>query len=302
MIKAKIKKITPCFFLFLWRKYNNNKEKRKQEVMRTKIVNYMETIHPNDMTDEKQEVLDYLKHHPFSYFPSVFTEKYNSSKDVVVYTDKEKGMCYVLHDNKRLYFKRTMDRDNVKWYYNVLLGEQDVDSPHRYESADFRVQEDDVVVDAGAAEGIFALSVVERVKELYLFEADKDWIAPLKATFAPFGNKVIIVNSFVSDKHVYGVKITLDKFFEHKKIDFIKADIEGEEFQLLGGAEKILQQSGLKLALCTYHYQNDAELLKEKLLNAGFQVEFSKGYCFLHLDALLPPYLRRGIIRAKKID
>jgi hypothetical protein len=68
----------------------------------------------------------------------------------------------------------------------------------------------------------------------------------------------------------------------------------------LGGAEKILQQSSLKLALCAYHYQNDAELLKEMFLNAGFQVEFSKGYLFLHLDTLSPPYLRRGVIRAKK--
>jgi hypothetical protein len=165
---------------------------------------------------------------------------------------------------------------------------------------DFRVRDGDVVVDAGAAEGIFALSVVERAKELYLFEADKAWLEPLSATFAPWKDKVIIVNSFVSYKYVGGGKITLDKFFEHKKVDFIKADIEGAEFQLLGGAEKILQQSGLKLALCAYHYHDDAELLKEKLLNAGFQVEFSKGYLFLHLDAFSPPYLRRGVIRAKK--
>ncbi|MDR0567342.1 MAG: methyltransferase, partial [Prevotellaceae bacterium] len=60
----------------------------------------------------------------------------------------------------------------------------------------------DVVVDAGVAEGIFALSVVERAKELYLFEADKDWIAPLEATFAPFGNKANIVNCYVAD--IYG--------------------------------------------------------------------------------------------------
>ncbi|MDR0571481.1 MAG: FkbM family methyltransferase [Rickettsiales bacterium] len=88
--------------------------------------------------------------------------------------------------------------------------------------------------------------------------------------------------------------------FEPKKVDFNKADIEGAETQLLSGAEKILQQPSLKLTLCAYHYHDDAELLKEKLLNAGFQVEFSKGYLFLHLDALSPPYLRKGIIRAKK--
>jgi hypothetical protein len=62
----------------------------------------------------------------------------------------------------------------------------------------------------------------------------------------------------------------------------------------LEGAGNILQQSGLKLALCAYHYKDDAEWLEEKLVNAGFQVEFSKGYLFLHIDALTPPYVRRG--------
>jgi hypothetical protein len=298
MNKAILKKVTPGFVLFLWRKYNNNKEGRKREIMRTQIVNYLENIHPNGMTDEKQVVLDFLKCHSLSYFPYSYTEKYNP-KDIVVYTDKERKMHYVLHDNKRLYFKRSYDKDTVKECYKNLLMEQDMASPHRYENADFRVHEGDVVADAGAAEGIFALSVVERAKELYLFEADKEWIAPLEATFTPFGDKVHIVNSYVSDKWI-GCKIALDKFFEHKKVDFIKADIEGAELQLLGGAEEILQQPGLKLALCTYHYHDDAKLLKEKLLNAGFQVEFSKGYCFLHLDVLSPPYLRRGVIRAKK--
>ena len=88
--------------------------------------------------------------------------------------DNEKGMCYVLYDSKRLYFKKGWSEERVQGYYNSLLIEQDAASPHRYESADFRVREGDVVVDAGVAEGIFALSVVERAKELYLFEADKD--------------------------------------------------------------------------------------------------------------------------------
>jgi hypothetical protein len=205
MIKAKIKRITPAFVLFLWRKYANNKEKCKLEITRAQIVNYLENIPPADMTSEKQEVLDYLKCNPFHVFPYHYIEKYNTkSKSITVYMDKEKKMRFVLYDNKRLYFKRSYDKDTVKACYNGLLMEQDIASPHRYESTDFRICEGDVVVDAGTAEGIFALSVVERAKELYLFESDKEWIAPLEATFAPWKNKVHVINNYISDSCVCG--------------------------------------------------------------------------------------------------
>jgi hypothetical protein len=128
----------------------------------------MRTIPPDNMTDEKRELLEYLKNRPLSSnHPYSYAEKYNS-KDIVVYTDKEKRMYYILHNNKRLYFTRKMRKNDVRWCYNTLLVEQDVSSPHRYESADFRVCEGDVVVDACAAEGIFALSVVEWAKTVFV--------------------------------------------------------------------------------------------------------------------------------------
>jgi hypothetical protein len=102
-----------------------------------------------------------------------------------------------------------------------------------------------------------------------------------------------------------GGKITLDKFFEHKKIDFIKADIEGAETQLLEGAKAILsRKTPLKAVLCTYHKHNDAEMLQRTLAEKGFRTEFSSGYMIFYYeiyDKLKPPYLRRGLIRAEKL-
>jgi hypothetical protein len=165
------------------------------------------------------------------------------------------------------------------------------------------VSEGDVVVDAGVAEGNFALSVVEKVKKMYLFETDETWITTLEATFAPWKEKVVIVNKYVSDNDKENC-ITLDTFFGNEKIDFIKADIEGAEFQLLTGAKKILsRQIPMKIVLCTYHKHNDAEMFNRILMSNGFCTEFSKGYMiFLYelYDRLEPPYLRRGLIRAKK--
>ena len=239
MIKAVLKRIMPAFVLSRWRQYKEEKERRRLGKLRQDVINYLSNIPPQDMTDEKRAVFNYLKCHPLSLFPYSFTEKHNP-EDVIVYLDAEKVMYYILQDDKRLYFKKGWDKQQVQTYYNGLLIEQDALSPHRYETAGFHVSEGEVVVDAGAAEGNFALSVIEKVKKIYLFEVDKDWIAPLEATFAPFGNKVHVINSYVSDVWWGWGKITLDKFFEHKKVDLIKADIEGAETQLLRGAKTIL--------------------------------------------------------------
>jgi hypothetical protein len=300
MIKAILKRIAPDFLLYQWRQHNENKQQQQLNNLREVIISYLES-NPNDMTDEKQAVLDYLKHHPLSVFPSAFTAKYNP-EDIRVYMDKDKRMRYVLQDNKRLYFPKGWDEYSVRTYYNGLLVEQDVASPHLYETPDFHVSEGDVVVDAGVAEGNFALSVVERAKELYLFEPDKKWIEPLEATFSSYGNKINIINSCVSDKWLAGGgNVTMDKFFENKKVDFIKADIEGAELQLLEGAKAILsRQAPMKVVLCTYHSQNDADVLNQMLTEKGFHTEFSKGYMIFHYDKLKSPYLRRGLIRAVK--
>jgi hypothetical protein len=273
------------------------KEARKLNKLKENIVNYLGSISLEDMTDEYRAVLDYLKYHPLAVFPYDYTGKYNL-EDITVYRDNEKGMYYVLQDGKRLYFKKKWNEKQAQAYYNSLLLEQDAASPHRYETVNFHISPGDVVIDAGVAEGNFALSVVERAKELYLFEPDKEWIEPLKATFAPWGNKINIINNYVSNVRR---GIVLDKFFEHKKIDFIKADIEGAEPQLLKGAQAILsRQTPMKVVLCTYHKSNDAEVLNQMLIEKGFHAEFSKGYMIFFYDKLKPPYLRRGLIRATK--
>lgn len=51
-----------------------------------------------------------------------------------------------------------------------------------------------IVADIGTAEGIFALNIIHSVKKVYLFECDPEWIIPLEKTFAPWINKIEIVN------------------------------------------------------------------------------------------------------------
>jgi hypothetical protein len=300
MFKKFLKRIIPDFVQFQWGRYNKTKEKHRISKLEQKIINYLEHIPSEDMTDDKREILDYLKHNSISVFPYFYTEKYKH-EDVVVNRDNDKGMYYVLQDGKRLYFKKDWDEKQIQIYYNGLLMEQDIASPHRYETSNFHVSEGDVVVDAGVAEGNFALSIIEKVKKIYLFEVDEAWVSALEITFAPWKEKVIIVNKYVSDTDKDN-NITLDTFLENERIDFIKADIEGAEPQLLAGAKKILSgQDSMKVVLCTYHKHNDATALNRMLVEKGFSTEFSKGYMIFLYDKFLgKPFLRKGLIRAIK--
>lgn len=54
-----------------------------------------------------------------------------------------------------------------------------------------------------------------------------------------------------------------------KRIDFIKADIEGAERNMLMGATKVLKEFSPKLAICTYHLADDAEVLRKIILKTN---------------------------------
>lgn len=65
--------------------------------------------------------------------------------------------------------------------------------------------------------------------------------------------------------------ITLDDFVHENNIDkvnFIKADIEGAERNMLIGAKNILKKHAPKLSICTYHKPDDPEVIKSIILDA----------------------------------
>jgi hypothetical protein len=69
----------------------------------------------------------------------------------------------------------------------------------------------------------------------------------------------------------------LDSFVEERglaRIDFIKADIEGAERDMLKGATRVLRDFAPKLAICTYHLADDPVVLEAiiKSANPGYKV------------------------------
>jgi hypothetical protein len=279
-----------------------NKQSNNQKYEKVlKIRNYFLNLNRDNVDQEILEIIEFLGNNLFSVFPYNFINKYNPN-EIKVYYDEESEMKYVLHDNKRLYFPKGWSWGAISNYYNDLCIEQDMDSPHRYETPEYTVKEGDIIADIGAAEGIWALTYAERAKKIYLFECDPDWLVALKKTFEPWKEKVIIANRYISDTSTKNY-IALDDFIGSREINFIKADIEGMEVKLLMGGKKTLTEAvDLKLLLCAYHRKDDAENLRSFLETNGFITEFSKRYMLFILDKELDePYIRRGLIRATKI-
>jgi len=252
-------------------------------------------------SDEIESVLSYLKNNKMAVFPYKFQDEYLAN-EVEVFKDLEKGLCYVMLEGKKLYFKRRWGKERIQDLFNSLCIEQDVRSPHRYLTEQFNFEEGDVLVDVGVAEGNFALSLVEKASRLILFEADKEWIEPLNATFEPWKDKVVIVNKFVSDI-TNSTHTTIDDFISPVETPlFLKIDVEGAESRLLKGCKRILSdQKPLKIALCTYHKQDDEVEFNALLKQFGFKTSCSEGFMLFFYDKKLKaPYFRRGLIRAEK--
>lgn len=265
-----------------------------------KIINFYDN--KPDCNSEEEEVINYLKNiGGLVVFPYEYTNSWDYMS-VEVFFDNASELNYVLHDKKKLYFKRGMSEIEIKGIYFGLINEQSPKSPHLYLTDSFTVENGSIVADFGAAEGIFSLNVIELVSKIYLFEPDSSWIEALEHTFKPWAEKVTIVNKFV-DRYVTANTITIDQYFSNVKIDFIKADIEGAEMNMLIGASTTLASSDkLKVAITTYHKQEDFDYFS-KLLSSryNFSIEHSYGYMLYFINNnLKPPYLRRGVLRAEK--
>lgn len=224
--------------------------------------------------------------------------------DIEVFLCEKSNLFYVLFNGKRLYFKRGLSEKEVQDSFKSLLLEQDSRSPHSYTGDNFKVDNGSVLFDVGAAEGIFTLANIDKIKHAYLFECEDEWIEALNMTFSLWKDKITIVQKYVSNMNDR-YNISLDDFID-KNIspNYVKMDIEGSEYKALLGAINIIRCKRVKWAICIYHKHEDCEEISSLFNKFDYKQSFSDGLMFVRWDdnryPINFPYFRKGILRIQK--
>lgn len=282
-----------------WNAWFHRKKKQK---IRRRILSHFAQYPPQD--HELQEAVSYLSKHRLSTFYGTFQEKYHADQ-VIVHTDACNGLPFVMTEGKKLFFKRSFNKRTIQLLYNTLRVEQDKDAPHCYTDPAFLINEGDILADVGCAEGYFSLLHIEKLKMTYLFEQDREWIEALEATFTPWKEKVVIIPAFVSDKND-NEHVSLDHFFLPipEKPIFYKIDVEGAEASVLKGMNRLLKKTQVKMALCTYHHQEDFDIFTRFLETNGFRQRPNPGFMIYQneLDHMTPPFFRKCLIKATNYE
>lgn len=218
------------------------------------------------------------------------------------------GLAYVEHGNssKKVFFPRYMKPVDVAFAYSVLVGIEGIlgaaISPHSYQDSAHMVECNDVILDIGCAEALFALDNIEKASKVYLFESLKDWRKPLLLTFAPYKGKTVLVNKLVADKTTRKTTTIADVVQECGSPDskfFVKMDIEGCERDVIKGNADFFRNNKVKLSCCCYHRQDDAVVIEKLLKDMGYSTRFSEGYMLTPMNGIHYPYFRRGVIYAQ---
>lgn len=282
--------------LMYWFKVDESKIVREEYLLKLLLADqYRDT--------DDQEIKDIFKYWE-KHEVSVYNQYVKTTmKQAEVFWDCIENLPYIFFEDKKMYFPYDMEFAEIDGRRVVLdiMAEQQETSPHRYIYDDITVENGDVVVDAGVAEGNFALRYIDRVSKIYLFECEKRWVRALEKTFEKFKDKVIICNKYLGRENNHECT-NLDSVILDGRLDFLKMDIEGAELDALYGAERTLRNNNVKCAICSYHRKGHEAAIKEILNTYGYTTSHSKGYMlFYHdIDIYSEPEFRRGIVYGRK--
>jgi FkbM family methyltransferase len=195
----------------------------------------------------------------------------------------------------------------IRAIHQVVAETFDQQDWHFYQKEHTQITDGEILLDVGTAEGLFPLSVVDKCSKIILIEPNPYFYKALLQTFALFSSKVQIIHSAVGNKKgnirmegdalsgsvsedsVDGT-IHLNKIDDlipiNQKITYLKADIEGFEEEMLKGAEQTIKKNKPKVAITSYHTQNNASVIIA--LVTGFVPEYNYYIKGIHHDTGKP--------------
>jgi FkbM family methyltransferase len=160
---------------------------------------------------------------------------------------------------------------------------------HYYEVPETRVRPSDVVVDCGAAEGMFAALVAPRVAHVYAIEPLPRFTALLARTFAAVPNVTVVpvavhahdgsarLQAGALDSSITtGAEAASGTEVPVRSLDslarewpslptYIKADLEGADVAALEGAREVIARATPRIAITTYHAADHAARIEALL-------------------------------------
>ena len=222
-------------------------------------------------------------------------------------------------NHARIYWPETVSYKDLPWLYHEIFTPFER-NPSSYDQPKMRIGEKDWIIDAGSAEGFFALFCIERAKEntkILVLEPLSLMQNSLCNTFDSFPSRnVSVIRAAIGDNDgVIGFEADPDhlcdsKISEHdvdnvaysssviheqvpiRKLDticsqynldgqgLIKMDIEGFEMKALDGARETLKTLKPALAIAVYHEYDNANQCAEIIKNANPEYRIEFRGCY----------------------
>jgi len=211
--------------------------------------------------------------------------------------------------------------NDFDYFHDRLVSTEIYSFEGPYESGSVVIKENDHVIDAGANIGIFSVLASKKVGhggKIYSFEpimrtrklleknvaandlrniaiksvalGDKNGSALFNIPADLGGSSFVFSSEQIHSRESELTEMrTLDSLVESgeiPRVDFVKADIEGSERNLLAGARETIRRFHPRLSLCIYHRPDDKEVLTELLLDIEpkYRVSYSPTKMFAYYN------------------
>jgi hypothetical protein len=254
----------------------------------------LKEYYSNNSNEKIIEAIQELKKNKKLMIPFRYIKKYDKLAFDVI--DSEYPSLKI--NNNIVYFPTNTNRRDILGAVKTHFIEQDVESPHKYFIDKTEIQGHTAIL-VGASDGLLALDIIDSFKHIFLIESDNNWIEPLRKTFAPYKEKITIINTYASDLTTDKEKKLDDLFANYEySIDFLQADVEGAAIKLLKGTEIILNRYRPKLAIACYHSHDEAMEIEDLIKILNYKISYSQKFVYLWMQDLKPPYLRKGVLYA----